>query len=64
MRFNFNENINNIIDRNTISNFNKVFMLIRPNITNEGDRLKVDHIRNSYLIPITKYQTIKTGQLR
>jgi len=64
MRFNFNQQTDPNIDSQTIANFTNAFIAIRPNITNQGDRLKVDHVGNSYIIPITKYQTIKTIQSR
>jgi hypothetical protein len=64
MRFNYNQNTNGNINAETLSNITKAFLAIRPVITNKGDRLQVDHINSSYTIPITRYQSIKTVQLR
>lgn len=60
IQFNYNSQINSDI----LNNFNKVFKLIRPLVYKEGDKLRVLHRGQEYVIPITRYKKVSTIDIK
>ena len=69
MNFNYKDISNGLGDDlklsdSTVTNFTKIFTLIRPDIINKGDRLQVIHRNQEYIIPLTRYQRQNNGYIR
>ena len=55
-----NYNYNSGIDNEVYTNLNTVLRLIRPDVTKEGDKLRVKHRGEEYVIPMTRYTKVTT----